>query len=35
MNDDFGRNQVRGRVEGRFQAGAIRPAGIVEMDLVA
>lgn len=35
IGDDFGRNQVRCRAEGRFEAGALRPAGIVEMDLTA
>lgn len=35
INDDFGRNRVRARCEGRFQVGATRPAGIVNIDLAA
>jgi HK97 family phage major capsid protein len=35
INDDFAKNQIRGRVEGRFQAGAIRPSGLVSLDLTA
>lgn len=35
INDDFAKNQIRGRVEGRFQAGAVRPSGIVNVDLAA
>lgn len=33
MNDDFGRNQIRARVEGRFGLQVVRPDGIVEMTL--
>ena len=35
MNDDFGKNQVRCRVEGRFQMGVVRPIGVVQVDLTA
>jgi hypothetical protein len=35
INDDFGRNQVRLRVEGRFDLAVTRPLGIVKMALTA
>jgi HK97 family phage major capsid protein len=33
IGDDFGRNQVRCRAEGRFQMGVTRPIGIVQVTL--
>lgn len=33
IGDDFGRNQVRLRVEGRFDLAVTRPAGVVQMAL--
>jgi hypothetical protein len=35
IGDDFGRNQVRLRVEGRFDLTVTRPMGIVQMSLAA
>lgn len=35
VGDDFERNQVRARVEGRFGVEVFRPTGIVEIDLTA
>ena len=35
MNDDFGKNQVRARAEGRFQMGVTRPAGVVKATISA
>lgn len=35
MNDDFGKNQVRCRAEGRFQMGVTRPSGVVYATVAA
>lgn len=35
QNDDFSRNQVRARFEGRFGLETLRPSGVVEIDLSA
>ncbi|MFQ6172558.1 phage major capsid protein [Oryzobacter sp. R7] len=35
IGDDFGKNQVRCRAEGRFAAGTLRPAGVVVIDMTA
>ena len=35
VNDDFTRNQIRARVEGRFGVECYRPSGVVEIDLSA
>lgn len=35
VGDDFARNQVRARFEGRFGVEVLRPSGVVELDLSA
>lgn len=35
VGDDFSRNQVRARVEGRFGVEVLRPTGVVAIDLAA
>lgn len=35
QNDDFSRNQLRARFEGRFGLETLRPTGVVEIDLAA
>ncbi|HQZ19009.1 MAG TPA: phage major capsid protein [Vicinamibacteria bacterium] len=35
IGDDFGKNQVRCRAEGRFEMGVTRPAGVVKVTIAA